>query len=584
MVEPSSNDKEEERDKFGVDSYNDQQKQKGSKHNKAEENEKREFTAFKYKGYEAVFIKGKAVFITIVDDGIKTASKIEDETRIIVPPPLESYPYTAYTFKTLGEVGQYLHRAKNETINSLYKSARSIAFDYNHQSKYKCCLLAIDIIVSYSQDRLPTIHYDVIRGDNGAGKSSMGETYASVAYRPVVLTDPNAANILRILGCIEAGQCTLVADEAGLEQNQDLIAVLKTGYNLRGKSSRVNDYSRDPEFFNTYCFKIIISDKQTNLRDIKGVLDRSFELVTYKGKPKFDIKETLEAQGNPKRLARLAELEDFRKLMLVYRLLHIKDPILDIDVGVDGRDKELVKPVIQLFYDSEAQEEVVETLQHFLDERNEKKDSGLEPIVASITLSLLGDKQKDEESGLVEVYLQDIWNELKNRINGYSDAERDKDGNVIKLKRPGEYHTEEYGTIYNKTISNMLHNVFGGRSRHKSKGVVFMFDRSELRSIVGSYSSNKIIKVVGLDKDDYTSVRHQQPDGADGKRAPDEKVDGSHEQNKRENKGKDEHEDPSSSSSGVVFPSASSGCTAGEDLDDVEAELKRRRKEGTDVR
>jgi hypothetical protein len=41
--------------------------------------------------------------------------------------------------------------------------------------------------------------------------------------------------------------------------------------------------------------------------------------------------------------------------MLVYRLIHFKDEIPDIDIGVECREKKLTKPIIQLFYNTEAQ-------------------------------------------------------------------------------------------------------------------------------------------------------------------------------------------------------------------------------------
>jgi hypothetical protein len=63
------------------------------------------------------------------------------------------------------------------------------------------------------------------------------------------------------LGCIEAGQCTIVSDETGaIDKQPDLLALLKTGYSPTGKTSKINDYSRAPEFSYTYCFKM----KQTS--------------------------------------------------------------------------------------------------------------------------------------------------------------------------------------------------------------------------------------------------------------------------------------------------------------------------------
>jgi hypothetical protein len=125
---------------------------------------------------------------------------------------------------------------------------------------------------------------------------------------------------------------------------------LETGYSPTGKTSKINDYSRAPEFFYTYCFKMIISERMPNLRDARGVVDRSFSFTTYKGLPKYDIKETLEPQGNKARQGRLDALNDFRKLILIYRLIHFTDELPDIDIGVEGREKELSKPIIQLFY------------------------------------------------------------------------------------------------------------------------------------------------------------------------------------------------------------------------------------------
>ena len=130
------------------------------------------------------------------------------------------------------------------------------------------------------------------------------------------------------------------------------MSILKTGYSVRGKTSKINDNTRDPEFYHTYGFKMIISERMPNLRDAKGVTDRSFPFTTYKGLPKYDIKETLEPQGNPARQERLDTLNDFRKLMLVYRLLHYKDTIDDVDIGLEGREKEVSKPIIQLFHNS----------------------------------------------------------------------------------------------------------------------------------------------------------------------------------------------------------------------------------------
>ena len=101
-------------------------------------------------------------------------------------------------------------------------------------------------------------------------------------------------------------------------------------------------------------------------------MDRTFLYTVYKGKPQYDIKEILNPAGNEQRQELLDELVDFRKLMLIYRLIHFHDPIPDIDIGLDGRDKELCKPILQLFNNTESYAEIKSALQEFLDAKNQK--------------------------------------------------------------------------------------------------------------------------------------------------------------------------------------------------------------------
>jgi hypothetical protein len=277
----------------------------------------------------------------------------------------------------------------------------------------------------------------------------------------------------------------------------DLLALLKTGYSPTGKTSKINDYSRAPEFFYTYCFKMIISERMPNLRDARGVVDRSFSFTTYKGLPKYDIKETLEPQGNKARQGRLDALNDFRKLMLVYRLIHFKDEIPDIDIGVEGREKELSKPIIQLFYDTQAQDEVEATLQYFLNLRTEKKEITLEPILHRVVTNRVNRHGN-------ELYVKTIWDELRTSIpDGYYDE-----------KKPNEYQTLEYGTIYNNSISNILEHTFGGRSKHRENGNLFIFDPEELERVGRGYNLKTRIQTKVVDV--IEEENRTRPEGSEG--------------------------------------------------------------------
>ena len=217
---------------------------------------------------------------------------------------------------------------------------------------------------------------------------------------------------------------------------------------------------------------MIVSERMPNLRDARGVFDRSFVFTTYKGRPKYDIKETLTPQGIKARQEQLDKLNDFRKLMLIYRLLHFKDPMQEVNVGVEGREKELSKPIIQLYYGTRIQPKIETTLQQFLDLRAEKKEITLEPILYPIVTKLVS-KSKDKQ-----VFVKDMWDELHIVVGGNLDE-----------KKPNELHTLDYGTIYNNTISSILENTFGGRPKHTMNGNAYIFDVDELVRVGRAYSN-----------------------------------------------------------------------------------------------
>lgn len=204
----------------------------------------------------------------------------------------------------------------------------------------------------------------------------------------------------------------------------------------------------------------------------------------------------MEAQGNPERQRRLDRLKDFRKRMLFYRLLHYRDPLPDIVVGFGGREKELVKPYIQVFYGSQVQKEVESTLEYFLKQRNERKETGLEAALYPIILNLALGKD--------DLYLREIWNKII-------------DGSIIAGKyddhKPDEYKTEDYGTIYRNQIGGILEHTFGGKRQHRRNGNTYTFDvaklgrvgesfnlknRIETRLIPGNGEDVKAVKALGI--------------------------------------------------------------------------------------
>jgi hypothetical protein len=351
---------------------------KGSK-----DNGKHKYVVYKYSDrqrkplHEAVIIDGSPYFLYLdsIDSKFRAVQEIEENTRILRAPNPEEYPYLSYEFDNTHEISNMLMEVKEHPeISYYYKKCKSIIKKHNDQDDYKLNLVASDITWTYLQDKFPTTHYLNIIGDKGSGKSSLGLCIEVLGYRPVNMTSPSAANLFRVLGTIEAGQCTIIAEEAEkIDKNTEILPILKTGYHVMGKVAKVNLNIQKQEFFWTFCYKVIISERSLSRETAKGVLDRTFIINTFNGKPLYDIKETLNPAGNELRKALFDEIMKFRKLMLLYRLVHYQDAIPDLDIGLEGRDKELCKPLHQLFYKTDVEAEIIKSVDSFLNKKKKTK-------------------------------------------------------------------------------------------------------------------------------------------------------------------------------------------------------------------
>lgn len=462
------------------------------KDRKAKEKAKRRITTFKYSQmgtgelYESVFIAGFPAFIyyDITKKEFQAVKEIEEATRILVPPAIEECPHLRYEFESLEDLNDNYSKKiddnKKIDLDYFYFKGLKIVSKYNNQSDYKLRKVAIDIVSSYFQDRFATTSYIFPVGGNGSGKSSLAETFRALAYRAVVMTDPTAPNLFRLLGIIEPAQCVIILEEADkIDKSPELMAVLKTGYSYYGTVPKINPYTLKQETFFTYCPKVIVSERSLNHSIARGVNSRTFPLNCFKGIAEHDIKEVLNPTntGGPDNKELLQEIMDFRKLLLVYRLKHFKDPIPDLDINIEGRDKELVKYSIQLFYGCKCLKQVTATLQTFLDIKNEKKDSTIESILLSIIHNQV------VKNKITQIASSAVWEELTKEIPGTQAKDK-----------PNEYHSYDYGTLYSNTISGIICDTFGAKVKHGNSKNYLIFDRETIERVAKEDDTKIVVK------------------------------------------------------------------------------------------
>jgi hypothetical protein len=180
----------------------------------------------------------------------------------------------------------------NETPDTLLAKIKVQVKRFNEIDDKIATLLSANILGSYFQDRFSTVHYIIVVGTNGTGKSAFGETFECLGYRTVNVTNATESFWFRIFGTVEYGQVTIVVEEFDkMDENSQIMAMLKVGYQPNAKVPRMNNDNTKMEFFYPFCFKIMISEKSPNEDKARGVLDRSFKTKTYKGYPEYNIKE-----------------------------------------------------------------------------------------------------------------------------------------------------------------------------------------------------------------------------------------------------------------------------------------------------
>ena len=433
---------------------------------------------------EAVIIEGKPYFLIYSKtDGYLTIEPyIDEETRRLRPPYPEEYPHEPYEFNNGKSLNHYyLPLAKKLTIDEIFQKIKSYVKLFNDIDSSTLNLLSINVVGSLFQDRLSTVHYLFIVGGNGTGKSAFGDTFECLGYRVVNITNASEAFWYRVLGSVEYGQVTIVAEEIDkLDENSQIMNMLKTGYQPNAKVPRMNNDNDKMDFYYPFCFKILIAERSPREDKARGVLDRGFKINSYKGFPEFKIKEIRNPQGNKLRQKILNEIMEFRKILLIYKLIHFKDPFVEVDIGLDGRDEELCKPLLQLFYALEAseetQKEIEQTLQHFLNIKNKRKKNSREALIYPIVANAISKYGLSIDSGL-------MWQEVTDSLEGQRD---DNNTNM--------FHSADYGDFYRSTVIGMITDKFGGEIDHKEKGNSIVINQEIFMRMGKQYDNTKGIQ------------------------------------------------------------------------------------------
>jgi hypothetical protein len=477
-----------------------------------EEKSKRKIiTTFKYSKmgkvqlHEAVIVDGLPFFVKYnhITRTFELVEKIEESSRILRPPNIEDYPSSPpYSFDSNKELAFFMQKAGEVTLDELFKFSKIIFLKYVDQDEYIVILLAADSIWTYFQDLFPATHYGEGVGTNDVGKSSMGYTFEYTGYRVIKATAISGANYSRVLGSIEPGQCVIIEDEGdNISEDPEKVKILKAGYEYNSKIPKINmnTTNQEQKWYFAFCYKMILAEKSLKEYKARGLVDRTFSFPCRPGKVKHSIKEIVSQNINksPSLQKLYDELLSFRKLMLCYRLIHHKDLLSEIDTGLENREQELCKPLLQLFYGTtEAlNKEIIPTLETFVKQRRTRKGNRLEaalyPIIKKFVFSEAGlDYETNtyfelkQKKTTVKVPFYRIWDYIKEGDGGI-------DGQYDANKKY-QYETMDHSTLYLNSLPTLISNKFAAEIKKQNYGKAIIFDVEKLERFEDLYSDSHL--------------------------------------------------------------------------------------------
>ena len=438
---------------------------------------------------ESILINNTPYFIQINEDkeGNKAPvlyKKIELSDINLVPPERTEYLSKEYSFASFEEVQYFIDLAKQETLDSLFQQVKTILQKYIDIDDDFINILAADIIFTYFQDRLRMTHYLLIVGDNNTGKSNILLVFSFLAYRSILDTAITPANVYNYGSQLEDGQFTLIEDEIDdIDFQDEKKKLYKVSYRGGTKVTRMYDSnnsgpannkrksSRQQGFF-LFCFKMFASEKMPDKVKSKGFLERIIPLKAIPGDPQYDISEVVDESGDEKLNRLYEELMNTRKLLLMYRLLHYNEAIPDIKLNIKNRYKQLTKPVLRLFQNTESVNQITQSLSKYLIEKNEEKINSLDSALLFLLLDLVGQK------GTI-LYNNEIWDKVKEKYPG----------NEIEGKSYS-YFSEEFNTTISKTKIHIICTTKFDAKDHKDeiKGRGLIFNPKKLNKLADNYS------------------------------------------------------------------------------------------------
>jgi hypothetical protein len=344
-------------------------------------------------------------------------------------------------------------------------------------------VLAATVLLSYQQEKLLTVPYILLYGDNESGKSTVLQVLKFLCYRPMYGVTIPAADIYGYLEDSDGIGCILEDEVQGIHKDIDKTKIYKAGYKKGAVVPRtiLTNNDRIIKYYRTFCFKTCASEQ---IPKVKGFNERFLFIPMVEGYPEKEWADITKED--------LERVHNLRNCLLKWRMLSRDWELPSVELNVKGRLKELWKPILQITHSLTVYDALFKFVADQRKERLSSKQDTLEGKVVKVATEIFNKTMEEPNSYTFTIPFSTIWTLLREELDGKIDE-----------KKPHVMDTSEFFQVTKNKVGYRLREVLSGKTRVLREKVgdewvstkAYEFNMDKLRRIAKKYGYELVTKL-----------------------------------------------------------------------------------------
>jgi hypothetical protein len=423
-------------------------------------------SGFADQGYfEAIYHNLKPYFLVANDKHFSLHETVTLDKKTFTPKDTQRIPYDPYGY----------FEGKMPSREELFWRVRDEFRTFIDLEPIWIDVLSASVLLSYQQEKLQTVPYLFVYGDNESGKSTVLQLLKSLCYRPMYGVTIPSADIYGYLEDVNSIGCVLEDEIQGINKDTDKIKIYKAGYKKGAVVPRtlITQHDRIIKYYNTFCLKAVAGEK---IPTVKGFLERFVLISMIEGYPEKEWADITQEDT--------LRLHELRNTLLKWRMLTRDWELPNPDVSMRGRLKEIWKPLLQVTHGLTIYDTLAKFVDNQKNERLSTKQNTLEGHIVKVVVNLFN--AAIEDKGYLAFH--SIWLALADDLEGKIDE-----------NKPHVMDTSEFFKVSKHKVGYRLREVLSGKSKTVREGEehfkAYEFDQEKLSRIAKKYGYELVTKL-----------------------------------------------------------------------------------------